>query len=127
MNLLVDTHAMLWFAAGDDRLSSMARSAIEDAGTLSYISIASCWEMAIKCSLEKLQLEIPLKSFIDERVDEGFRILPIETQHLPELTTLPFHHRDPFDRLIICQAMAEDMPICTGDSHFSKYAVTIVW
>lgn len=127
MNLLVDTHAMLWFVAGDERLSPKARQAIEDPGTTSHVSIASWWEISIKCSLKKLRLTKPLEAFMGDRVDEGFRVLPIETRHLPRLVTLPFHHRDPFDRLIVCQAIAEGMPICTGDRHFTAYGIKQIW
>jgi PIN domain nuclease of toxin-antitoxin system len=127
VNLLVDTHAMLWFAAGDDRLSPGARVAIQSHDNTSYVSMASWWEIAIKCSLGKLHLDLPLQDFMDDRIDEGFRVLSIDTQHLPALIALPFHHRDPFDRLIISQAMAESMPICTGDAHFADYGVQIVW
>lgn len=127
MNLLVDTHAMLWFAAGDGRLSPAARAAIESRENTSYVSIASWWEIAIKCSVGRLQLELPLADFMSDRIDEGFRVLPIDTSHLPALTNLPFHHRDPFDRLIISQAMAESMPVCTGDNRFAAYDVEIAW
>ena len=127
MNLLVDTQAMLWFVSGDGRLSGGARTAIEAQDTISFISIASCWEIAIKCSLGKLELDLPLDRFIAERVEEGFRLLPIETEHLPALLTLPFCHRDPFDRLIICQAMAEDMLVCSADEAFRSYPITVVW
>ena len=127
MNLLIDTHAMLWFVAGDNRLSRRAKTAIGSRDTINYLSLASWWEIAIKCSLGKLELDIPLDDFISERVDEGFRVLSIETKHLPRLTSLPFHHRDPFDRLIISQAMSEDMAVCTSDSHFASYGVRVVW
>ena len=127
MNLLVDTHAMLWFVAGDKRLSPKAREAIESPDCVSHISVASWWEIAIKCSLNKLRLDIPLKDFMAERVDEGFRALSIDTQHLPALATLPFHHHDPFDRMIICQAIAENMAVCTGDSDFAAYDIQRVW
>lgn len=127
MNLLVDTHAMLWFAAGDERISPVARAAIENGANTCYISIASWWEIAIKCSLGKMALDVPLQDFIDERIDEGFRVLTIDTKHLPILTALPFHHRDPFDRLLISQAMSEAMPICTGDERFADYDVRILW
>ena len=83
--------------------------------------------MAIKCSLGKLEMEDPLEDFMAERTDEGFRILPIEFQHLPNLVDLPFHHRDPFDRLIISQAQKEDMPVCTADRSFSAYPISIIW
>lgn len=127
MNLLVDTHAMLWFAAGDERLSPKARQAIEDPRTTNYVSMASWWEIAIKSSLHKLQLAKPIEAFLADRVHEGFRVLSIETVHLPALATLPFHHRDPFDRLMVCQALVEDMPICTSDSRFAAYGTRIIW
>ncbi len=127
MNLLVDTHALLWFAAGDERLSRNARSAIESQDTTTFVSIASWWEIAIKCSLDKLRLDTSLEDFMADRIDEGFRVLRIEMLHLPRLAALPFHHRDPFDRLIICQALAEDMSVCTGDGQFKPYGVGLVW
>ncbi len=127
MNLLVDTHALLWFVAGDARLSVKAQDAIKAPDATVYVSIASWWEMAIKCSMQRLTLDDPLDVFIAQRVQEGFRILNIETQHLPALVSLPFHHRDPFDRLIISQAMQEDMAICTGDAAFARYDVRIIW
>ena len=127
MNLLLDTHALLWFVAGDPRLSSKARKAIEAPDTANYVSMASWWEMAIKCSLGKLTLDTPLDLFMSLRVDEGFRVLPIEAHHLQPLADLPCHHRDPFDRLIICQAMLEEMPVCTVDKNFKRYQVRVVW
>lgn len=127
MNLLVDTHALLWFAAGDARLSLRAREMIESSGTTSYVSMATWWEVAIKCSLGKLALDDSLERFISQRVDEGFRILTVETTHMITLVSLPFHHRDPFDRLIICQAMVEKMPICTADEAIHKYTVEVIW
>ncbi len=127
MNVLLDTHAMLWFAAGDNRLSPATRRVIEDPANTCYISMASWWEIAIKCSLDRLQLTKPLSSFLADRVDEGFRVLDIEMTHLLPLTQLPFHHRDPFDRLIVCQAMAEDMPICSADENFAAYDVKLIW
>ncbi len=127
MNLLIDTQAMLWFASGDKRLSKKARKAIETPNCKNYISIASWWEIAIKCSLGKLKLTKPLELFIADRVTEGFRVLNIETQQLPALVALPFHHRDPFDRLIITQAIATGMPVCTSDRHFANYGVETIW
>ena len=118
---------MLWFTSGDTRLSADARAAIEKPDTISYISIASWWEMAIKCSLDKLQLDLPIKDFIAQRVDEGFRVLSIGTDHMPVVATLPFHHRDPFDRLIISQAIIENMPICTSDAQFDTYDIQRIW
>jgi len=127
MNLLVDTQAMLWFVSGDKRLSKKARKAIETPNCKNYVSIVSWWEIAIKCSLGKLKITKPLELFMADRAAEGFRVLSIETQHLPPLVSLPLHHRDPFDRLIICQATATNMPICTSDSQFALYGVQTIW
>ncbi|MBN1669475.1 MAG: type II toxin-antitoxin system VapC family toxin [Kiritimatiellae bacterium] len=127
MNLLVDTHALLWFVSGDSHMSRTARETIEHPDTTNYVSIASWWEIAVKCSLDRLKLDDPLDVFLARRTEEGFRVLSIETRHLPPLIDLPFHHRDPFDRLIICQAIAEDMPICTADTGFKPYPVHVLW
>lgn len=127
MNLLLDTHAMLWFVAGDARLSRRSRQAIEATNAVNYVSMASWWEIAIKRSLGKLTLDDSLEEFMKQRTAEGFRLLPLEPQHLHSLVELPFHHRDPFDRLIICQAMVENMAICTGDENFKRYPARLVW
>ena len=127
MNLLLDTHALLWFVAGDGRLSRRARQAIEAPGTVNYVSMASWWEMAVKLSLGKLELDDPLDVFLARRVDEGFRILPIQTEHLTPLVALPFHHRDPFDRLLVCQSVVESLPLCSGDENFSRYGIRVLW
>jgi len=127
VNILLDTHALLWFVGGDSRLSGKARRAIENSAHQSFISMASCWEMAVKISLKKLDLGETLETFIDQRLDEGFQILPVEINHITPLVTLPFHHRDPFDRILICQAVMEKMPICTSDPNFSSYSASLLW
>jgi PIN domain nuclease of toxin-antitoxin system len=127
MKLLLDTHALLWFAGGDERLSPTARAAIEDSDTTAFISMASWWEIAIKCSLGKLVLDDPLERFISKRLAEGFRNLPIEPPHLCGLNNLPFHHRDPFDRLIVAQAIHENMMVCSSDDHFPLYSIKVIW
>ena len=127
MNVLLDTHALLWFVAGDARLSSLARQTIEADETVNYVSMASWWEIAVKCSLGKLTLDDSLDLFMKQRTAEGFRIMPLEPHHLHPLVELPFHHRDPFDRLIICQSMVEKMAICTCDESFKRYPVSLIW
>jgi PIN domain nuclease of toxin-antitoxin system len=127
MNVLLDTHALLWFVAGDARLSSIARQTIEADETVNYISMASWWEIAVKCSIGKLTLDDPLDLFMKQRTSEGFRTLPLEPHHLYPLVELPFHHRDPFDRLIICQSMVEKMSICTCDENFKRYPASLIW
>jgi PIN domain nuclease of toxin-antitoxin system len=127
MNLLLDTHALLWFVGGDERMSPIGRAAVEDDETVCYISIASWWEIAIKGSLGKLTLADPLERFMENRTQEGFRTLPIEVYHLLDVVDMPFYHRDPFDRLIISQARKEDMSVCTGDPSFSAYSIPVIW
>ena len=128
MRVLLDTHAFLWFVLGDVKLSSNARGHIEDPGNEKLVSPASYWEIAIKISLNKYTLSQPYETFMQKGIAEnGFTILPIELQHTVALTTLPFHHRDPFDRLIIAQALVEQIPVISGDAAFAEYPVTCIW
>ena len=110
MRALIDTHAFLWFAAGDTRLSISARRVIEDAETNVFLSIASAWEIAIKVGTGKLLLSTPFDKVIADLLDGNvIALLDITVDHTVRLTTLPFHHRDPFDRLLVAQAMAENL------------------
>lgn len=125
-SVLIDTHALLWWIAGDQQLSTKAHKAI--AGGDCYFSLASCWETAIKVSLDRLGLDRPLAQFFKEELAaNGFRLLPIEFRHVMRVARLPFHHRDPFDRLLIAQAMEEDLALVSADSHFDAYDVTRIW
>ena len=127
MKLLLDTHAFLWFVTGDRRLSRRARRAIEAAEAELLISTASVWEIAIKASLGRLTLPKSVHDYFDEKVAAGFIILPVEWPHAARVGELPFHHRDPFDRLIIAQGLVEGLPIVSGDPMFKAYGATIVW
>lgn len=128
MRLLLDTHAFLWFVLGDSRCSTSARSLIEDEGNEKWLSPAVHWEMAIKISLGKYTLPIPFEEFIERAVtNNGFRFVPIQPNHTALLTTMPYHHRDPFDRLMIAQAMAEQMQIISTDKAWDAYGVTRLW
>lgn len=127
MKYLLDTQAFLWFLLDDNRLSTPARTAIEHADTL-YLSPASHWEIAIKIGLGKYALPEPFEQFMDrELANNCVAILPIEIKHTARLTTLPFHHRDPFDRLVIAQALAEALPIVSVDAQFDAYGVQRIW
>jgi len=128
MNILLDTHTFLWFISGSDELSEKARELIENENNRVYISAASLWEMAIKVSLQKLALSEPYETLIPEQLAiNGVEILGITVAHTTKVTILPFHHRDPFDRLIIAQAMEEQWPIVSVDHVFDDYSVTRIW
>jgi PIN domain nuclease of toxin-antitoxin system len=127
MKLLVDTHAFLWFLAGDEQLSARARGAMEDLANEWWLSAASVWEMSIKCSLGRLTLPAPVDEYVGRKVQQGLRVLAIDWTHAAAVQRIPFHHRDPFDRLIVCQAVCERLAVVTRDTVFSKYGVPILW
>jgi PIN domain nuclease of toxin-antitoxin system len=128
MRLLLDTHSFLWFLLDEPKLSKTAKDSIADPDNDIEISPASYWEIAIKISLNKYSLPEPYEQFMErELATNQLRILPIEPKHTATLTSLPFHHRDPFDRLIIAQAMVEQIPIISGDEAFAAYPVTRIW
>lgn len=123
---LLDTQALLWWLADDARLSADARSAIIANECL--VSLASCWEMAIKISIGKLSLDTPIDRFIPEQLAwNGFTMLEIQLSHVARVSVLPLHHRDPFDRLLAAQALSEDIPIVSNDDVFRDYGVKRVW
>ena len=128
MRLLLDTHALLWFTLGDPQLSPLALALINDAGNDKLISPASYWEIAIKVSIGKLALNQPYEDFMDRGIRQnGFDILPIEPRHTGRVAALPFHHKDPFDRLLIAQALTDAIPLVGADALFEQYGVTRLW
>lgn len=125
---LLDTHSFLWFIGGSDRLSSHARELIEARDNAILISAASLWEIAIKHGLGKLELGRPFSQLIPEQLDrQRIDILAIDVEHLTQLTRLPMHHRDPFDRLIAAQALAEDLSVISVDPALDPYGVRRIW
>jgi PIN domain nuclease of toxin-antitoxin system len=127
-DLLLDTHAVLWFFWDDPLLSSTAKVAIENAGNRKLVSIASCWEIAIKTGLKKLQLGAPSGPFLRQELSKNnFELLAITFDHATMVESLVPHHRDPFDRLLIAQATAQGLPIVSADPIFERYGVTRVW
>lgn len=128
MNLLLDTHTLLWFLTNDSNLSTRARQAIEDVRNVTHVSAASLWEVAIKGALRKLKLPAPYADIFPRQLEtNGFGLLPIAPRHCVTLLTLPFHHRDPFDRLLLAQAKAEGMTLVTDDGQFGPYGVPLLW
>jgi PIN domain nuclease of toxin-antitoxin system len=128
MRALLDTNSFLWFIGGSDKLSIDARNFIADIDNQLVLSSASLWEIAIKASLGKLDLLQPFNQLIPQQLEQNdITILPIEISHLTKVINLPFHHRDPFDRLILAQALTEELPIVSPDALFSQYSVSLVW
>lgn len=128
MRVFLDTHALLWFYLDDARLSDGARTSISEPGNGKLVSPASYWEIAIKISIGKYALNVPYEEFIRGMiVDNAFEIVPIEPQHTAVLVSLPFHHKDPFDRLLIAQAIVEGVPIVSADSKLDAYPITRIW
>ena len=128
MRLLLHTHAFLWWIADDARLSRRARSAIATRRDECFVSTASCWEIAIKVSLEKLKLEAPVDRFIPEQLAvNSFSLLSIEFAHVARVARLPVHHRDPFDRLLAGQALIDDLTVVSADPIFRRYGVKRLW
>ncbi len=128
MKLLLDTHTVLWFYLADPQLSIPANAAIVDPSNEKWVSPACYWEIAIKISTGKYVLAQPYEDFWRNAIEaNGFQILPIVPRQTALLTTMPYHHRDPFDRLLIAQAMAEGMSVVCADAIFDSYGVSRVW
>ena len=128
MRILLDTHTFLWYALDDASLSSTARQYILDAAYQKLISPASYWEIAIKVGVGKLQLTRPYEAFINEGIQgSGFDVLPVLVKHTNVVASLPFHHRDPFDRLLVAQALAEDVPLLSNDAVLDQYGIRRIW
>ena len=128
MKVLLDTHAFLWLVTGDYRLSEMARQTFLNTENRLFFSAASLWEICIKMSLGKISLKGGwFQTIQDEMVVNVIQWLPIEMPHCAEVTKLPFHHRDPIDRMLIAQAMVEDMRLLSRDRHLSAYAIKRIW
>ena len=122
MNILLDTHILLWHLKDDPKLEIRYSKIIENEGHEKYLSVASLWEVAIKVSLGKLEISQP----IDRMVPEEINILYLEIPHILKVQVLDFHHRDPFDRMIIAQAISENMTVMTHDGRFKMYDIDLI-
>ena len=127
MNLLLDTHTLIWLLEGDENLSPNALLAIQNPKNTCFVSSASLWEMAIKISINKLSMNVPYHELPRLIWENGIEILPTEFEHFLKVSSLPFHHKDPFDRIIIAQSMVEQMDIVGKDEHFDSYGINPIW
>jgi PIN domain nuclease of toxin-antitoxin system len=128
VKVLLDTHAFLWFIGGDTLLDPYARHLIEDPNNERYLSVASLWEITIKSSLGRLTVPTPPSILVQEHIwANAIDLLPVQPQHLDALHALPYHHKDPFDRLLIAQALQEEMTLISRDQIFITYGVQVSW
>ena len=125
MQILIDTHILIWFLEGNNLLSTQRQKLLSDSQNEVFISIASLWELAIKISIGKITLSKSLFQIIQQLGVENIEILPILPQHVLQVENLPFHHRDPFDRIIIGQAQFENLDLMSDDGEFAKYGITL--
>ena len=128
MNLLLDTHAFLWLRFSPDKVSNAALTAYQDDNNQIFFSLVSIWEIQIKQQLGKLELDIGLADLLQEQCGNNqLELLPIKLNHILDLKKLPFHHKDPFDRLLISQTFSEGMVLVSSDEFFSDYGVDVLW
>ncbi|MDJ1180309.1 type II toxin-antitoxin system VapC family toxin [Roseofilum sp. BLCC_M91] len=128
MNILLDTHVLIWLAIEPQKLSTQATQILRDSNNTLFFSLVSIWEMQIKIQLNKLTLNLPLSEVIDRQQQvNGLQILPIELAHIFALEQLPNPHRDPFDRLLIAQVFVSQIPILSIDIIFDRYPVQRLW
>jgi PIN domain nuclease of toxin-antitoxin system len=128
MKVLLDTHTFLWYLWNDPNLSEEAKRILALPETEAYVSVASLWEIAIKVSLGKLTIGQPLEQFFPEQLSlNNFYLLPIDVHHTAFVSQMPFHHKDPFDRILIAQSLLEKIPILGTDVVFDQYNVQRIW
>jgi len=128
VKLLLDSNVFVFIVQQPERLPERARAAIVDPANTRYLSLVTPWELQIKCSLEKFQLERPIREIVQHEVDTGtVQLLPISLDHIDALSRLPNHHRDPFDRLLVAQAIHEGLTIVSSDQAIAKYAAPVLW
>lgn len=127
MNLLLDTHTFIWWAEDPTKLSNIALNAIQDKANRLLLSDVSIWEIQIKAQLGKIKIGLPLTQLIADQVKNGFEICGITTDHILGLDSLPFHHKDPFDRLLISQTIVDGLTFVSKDPAIKPYSVQTLW
>ncbi|MBD2592789.1 type II toxin-antitoxin system VapC family toxin [Nostoc spongiaeforme FACHB-130] len=128
MLFLMDTHTFIWYVTENLRLSNQVLELINDEDNKIFLSIASIWEMGIKQGIGKLTFNLPLEMLITQQISiNDFSVLDIKISHVSTVSQLPLHHRDPFDRMLIAQAIVENLPILSADTIFDAYSVKRLW
>ncbi len=127
MNFLIDTHVFLWWDSHPEKIPDRALSALEDPDNTIWLSLVSIWEVQIKTQLGKLTLHQPLDILVQQQQQNGIQLLPIKLNHILAIQPLPYHHKDPFDRLLIAQTIAENLTCISADSVFKQYNIPILW
>lgn len=128
MRLLLDTHAFLWWITDDPHLSDRARALIGEGGNEVFLSAASAWELVVKASLRRVETVQPLERFVPDQLERnGFQALPVLLRHALALPDLPPLHRDPFDRMLVAQALTEEMTLVSADREIRRYPVPVAW
>lgn len=127
MKLLLDTHVFIWWADEPEKLSSDALAALQDENNVLMLSVVSIWEIQIKTQLGKLKLSLTIKELVESQQSANdLQILPVTLAHVLALETLPFHHKDPFDRLLVAQSIEEDATLVSADSKLSAYPIKLL-
>lgn len=126
-NYLLDTHTLLWFLGGDKKLSDSAKAVLSDTNNSATVSIASFWEIGIKMSIGKLELSATLEELVQATRQQSIEISPIRPEHIFKMMTLPLHHRDPFDRIIIAKTIVEKSILVSKDEIFRMYECELFW
>lgn len=127
MGFLIDTHVFLWYINGDPILNGKIKDIINDNSLERYVSIVSLWEIAIKMNINKLRLSHDFDALDGYLKANNLRLLPVKFEHLVKLKDLPHHHNDPFDRLLIAQAISENLSVISADRHFAAYPAEVIW
>jgi len=127
MNLLIDTHVFLWWDSQPEKIPDRTLSALEDPDNTIWLSLVSIWEVQIKTQLGKLTLHQPIDMLVQQQQQNGIQLLPIKLNHILSIQPLPYHHKDPFDRLLIAQTIAENLTCVSADLVFNQYNISILW
>jgi PIN domain nuclease of toxin-antitoxin system len=128
VRLLLDTHVLLWWDSEPSKIPPSTLQILENPENSLWISIVSLWEIQIKTQLGKLKLNLPLQDLVAQQQQiNGLQLLPIDLRHILALEALPYHHKDPFDRLLIAQSIAENLVCVSADSVFQQYAIPLLW